>query len=328
MAGFENPIVGGIALRIPAIRSPNYVAGSTGWTINIDGSVEFNNGTFRGTVTAGTFQGTDFVINTAGAFFYSAAPAAGNLIASIASVDSTDSFGNHYLHGVCSYDPIGGFFVQQADGIVSVGEIVAGVPDSNNAGLFLSTNGGRSEVASGLVGLNVNRVRFELFPGRNSQVSGAFTPQIILHDTIGSSQADLYLSGNVIKNDLTQAPYIWLPPNYNTNWGSSTTFNASTANQPFQYRLGIEDQLRVGGAFKAGAVAPGATVFNEVAPYRPKNAFWVNGWRNRGGTVTPMGFQWTPSGNFNVVATMGGGAPAANDEYWIPEQQFSLGNVP
>lgn len=50
---FTNPITGGQgALIRPAIKSPDYVPGVSGWTINRDGTVEFNNGVFRGTVTA------------------------------------------------------------------------------------------------------------------------------------------------------------------------------------------------------------------------------------------------------------------------------------
>lgn len=40
------------------IQSTSYVAGSSGWRINADGSVEFNSGTFRGTVVIGS--GTTF----------------------------------------------------------------------------------------------------------------------------------------------------------------------------------------------------------------------------------------------------------------------------
>jgi len=99
----ENPVVGGTVLRRAAIQSPNYVPGVSGWTINQDGSVEFNNGLFRGTVTAATFVGTDFIINAAGAFFYSGAPAAGNLIASDASIAGVEGFGNNYVAGQASY---------------------------------------------------------------------------------------------------------------------------------------------------------------------------------------------------------------------------------
>ena len=81
----ENPVVGGIVLRRQAIQSPDYVPGVSGWTINQDGSAEFNNLTIRG-----TFMGTDYEINTSGAFFYSGTPAAGTLIASTATGDIVD----------------------------------------------------------------------------------------------------------------------------------------------------------------------------------------------------------------------------------------------
>jgi hypothetical protein len=45
---FSNPILGGTALVRPAINSPDYVAGTSGWTINQDGSAEFNDVTVRG----------------------------------------------------------------------------------------------------------------------------------------------------------------------------------------------------------------------------------------------------------------------------------------
>ena len=103
-----DPVVGSTVLRRPAIQSPNYQAGAAGWTINQDGSAEFNNLTIRG-----TFAGTDFVINSSGAFFYSPSEAAGNLIASIAAAAGADQFGNQYLAGVSSY---GASFASQLGG--------------------------------------------------------------------------------------------------------------------------------------------------------------------------------------------------------------------
>lgn len=61
---FANDVVGGSTLLRPAIRSPNYVPGVSGWTINRDGTSEFAGGTFRGAVV---------VID----------PATGNVLASI-----------------------------------------------------------------------------------------------------------------------------------------------------------------------------------------------------------------------------------------------------
>jgi hypothetical protein len=77
-----NPIVGGTDLRIPAIESPNYVPGVSGWVINQDGSAEFSNLNIRGTFTGltligGSFQGINFVINDQGIFLYEAGPGGG-----------------------------------------------------------------------------------------------------------------------------------------------------------------------------------------------------------------------------------------------------------
>lgn len=52
---FNNDLAGGITLVRPALRSPNYAAGVSGWTINIDGSAEFNNVTIRGTLQSSNY---------------------------------------------------------------------------------------------------------------------------------------------------------------------------------------------------------------------------------------------------------------------------------
>lgn len=71
-------------LRLAFLRSPNYVAGVSGWTINQDGSVEFNNGTFRGFIVGGRL------------FLYSGTPGAGNPPVAYAAPPgvTTDPFGN------------------------------------------------------------------------------------------------------------------------------------------------------------------------------------------------------------------------------------------
>lgn len=58
---FSNDIAGGITLVRPALRSPNYAAGTSGWTVNLDGSAEFNNVTIRGTL-----QSSNYVAGTSG----------------------------------------------------------------------------------------------------------------------------------------------------------------------------------------------------------------------------------------------------------------------
>lgn len=66
---FSNPITGGQgALIRPAIKSPNYVPNVSGWSINRDGSAEFNNVVVRGNITAGTITagsiGSSNIINS------------------------------------------------------------------------------------------------------------------------------------------------------------------------------------------------------------------------------------------------------------------------
>src|SRR5512144_693762 len=117
-SGWGNPIVGGTILRRPAIQSPNFVTGSTGWNIAADGSAEFNDLTIRG-----TFFGTDFEVNAAGAFFYSGTPALGNLVVSVTSSAGTDEFGNVYDQGVTVYDP-SGLSTQMAAGILAIANTV------------------------------------------------------------------------------------------------------------------------------------------------------------------------------------------------------------
>ena len=61
----NDPLVGGSILRRPAIASPDYTPGSAGWTINADGTAEFNSLDVRG-----TFMGADYELNANGMFFY------------------------------------------------------------------------------------------------------------------------------------------------------------------------------------------------------------------------------------------------------------------
>lgn len=70
MLTFTNPVVGGVTLTRPAIQNPGFVDGSEGWQISGDGSAQLNNATIRGTITAATFQGSDFIVNSNGIFFY------------------------------------------------------------------------------------------------------------------------------------------------------------------------------------------------------------------------------------------------------------------
>lgn len=126
MSGFANTVLGGASKLIrKAIQSPNFVTGVVGWSINKDGTAEFQNAIIRG-----TFQGSNFVVNSVGTFVYSSTPALGNLIASDTNLvhrydTGTDSFGNTYYAGRCSYAANGtgipNFIVQLFGGMINLG---------------------------------------------------------------------------------------------------------------------------------------------------------------------------------------------------------------
>lgn len=109
---FRNSVVGGTTLVRPAIKSPNFVTGVSGWSIDRSGSAEFNNVTIRGgTVISGT------------SLYYNGVPAVGNLVASITATAGTDTLGNAYLAGITTYanDGTGLFTQMQTDGDLALG---------------------------------------------------------------------------------------------------------------------------------------------------------------------------------------------------------------
>lgn len=65
---FTNPIVAGTTLIRTAIKSPNYVAGVSGWAINKDGSAEFNDVTVRGELLVSDSGGSYVRIYNDGVF--------------------------------------------------------------------------------------------------------------------------------------------------------------------------------------------------------------------------------------------------------------------
>lgn len=67
MSGWNDPILGNTTLRRAAEQSPNYVAGVSGWSVNADGSAEFNDVIFRGSVVD---VNNTVTINSNGIFMY------------------------------------------------------------------------------------------------------------------------------------------------------------------------------------------------------------------------------------------------------------------
>ena len=260
--GFQDPIVGGIALRIPAIRSPNYAAGSAGWTINVDGSAEFNNVTIRGGLVVG-----------GSSLYYSGPPALGNLIASISAAAGTDTYGNNYVAGIATYTSTR--YSQLAAGKMVIGPISGGVPDIVNTGSLLEVSPSHMEligISTG-AGATTDPAILKYFAGDINQKTGSATaPRIYLQDGFGNSSADYYLSGSVIKTNAAMTPYTWQVVGgsgaaFKANWSAGTAINGLSG-PGLQYRLMPDDTVWIYG-LAAAAAGAGAVIFTLPAGYFP-----------------------------------------------------------
>lgn len=89
MSGFNNSVVGGFGiLKRKAIQSFNFVSGQTGWSLNADGTAQFNQLTI--------------VIQASGAavLIYYPVAGTGNLIGSWSQIEFTDQYGNDVPAGI------------------------------------------------------------------------------------------------------------------------------------------------------------------------------------------------------------------------------------
>lgn len=277
---FSNPITGaqGTLVR-PAIKSPDYVPGVSGWAIKRDGTVEFTNGTFRGTITASSFvtgtTGRRIEINVANSqsmIFYDASNKAllsiGDLAGAITSFPSGATNNAVQLVGAQLQ-----FLWSGGGGIYTPMAFI----ENNATAVFLNT-----QLAGGVA-----------FDAANAALS-AVTP--------GSSTLEA-----------------WQVPAYSSaNWLDSTTFNGSTNWGPLRLRKDAEDNLHFSGCFKSGAVAPSLTVLTLPVGYRPQRQepIWVQRWNSVAATMTAGYGQITPAGNFNLL-TATGLSVVANNEYLV-----------
>lgn len=318
--GFQDPLVGGIALRKAAIRSPNYAAGSLGWTINIDGSAEFNNLTIRG-----TFFGTNYIINSSGAFFYSGVPATGNLIASIASIAGTDSFGNAYPSGINSQSST--LFTDIASATISLGNIVAGVQDLTNAAQIASE--GISSgllITSGKTVAKPDKAALSLFPGTDNQPTGnTNAPFALVADIDLNSSADFHLAGSIQSADpATGNVLTWQAPGagYSANWSGTTSFDGLGGGEALQFHRMVSDRVFWYGLFTSAAGA-GTQVLTVPAGYfYTTKTTYGHCLRNRGGVIASVGIAISTAGAFLLTD-----APSAGDEYLI-NCEIPLRHVP
>lgn len=237
-------------LLIPGVHSPNFVTGVSGWTINQDGSAEFNNAFIRGILT-----GNNYIGNTAGFFFYSATPAAGNLIGSITSASGVDTFGNSYSRGYTQYDNTALLFINIDRGLISLGTIVAGVPDIFNAGQIQIDASGSLFVSGARTAAHPSLLISTLASGTSqTQPGNTAGPIFLLNSDAGS-----YVTGQIQGAwEWRGSSPGWNVPALGAGWASGPN---SGNTQALQWRVDVEDNLILQGAIHTTSATPAGTIF-------------------------------------------------------------------
>ncbi len=318
--GFENPIVGGTSLRIPAIQSPDFSPGVSGWIIRIDGSAEFNNLTIRG-----EFVGVNFILNVDGLFIYSGPPAAGSLIASIAAAPGVDDFGNTYLDGIVTYS--GASFAALSTAEAWFGLIANGYTTAGQIGL----SGGDAVFASSPTSVaNTDAATWKLVDGLVSVTprSAAGYP----HLDVGAATAGVtgWINGAWVQSTVSagvSTAETWHTPGFAATWATTGTLNGNATFQGMQYRKDAEDNVWIsGGAVSSGT--PG-TIFTLPSGYfHPTRRHLVPCWifDSSAGTTTAAFAQVTETGAVNIAASLTGITIATGDQVFI-NGRFPLGNI-
>lgn len=286
--GFRSSILAGNTLVRAAIQSEDYVQGVSGWAIFRNGDVEFNSGTFRGTITATEIIGSIFGSST---------------------TDPSIWLNEDNENSLRMYDADSNLVLE-----------ISAAPGSQPGMTIFSV----SDPYSLSIG---DQILFQ-------QGSPIPTPFAAIYQTADGLLVNTQLAGGVAF-DVLQSSWKWVHPGsdtletwtvvgsggtapaFNTNWATSTTFNGSTNWAPLQFQRTAHGRGALTGCWKAGATAPGLSVFNLPGSYRPavQQPVWIE---RKTGTSTISGFfgQVSTAGNLNIVTQTGGGV-AANDEFMI-----------
>ncbi|WP_420010355.1 hypothetical protein [Streptomyces collinus] len=315
----------------PAVRSPNYVAGSTGWSINRDGSAEFNNIVIRNGTTQGGVS-----------LYYNGTPALGNLILSIAAAAGTDPFGNAYAAGLTLYDPTGTINLDGTAATWNATPSGAGIQVAVGGGSVLMqfsptvvsgvtwNNGATGATTQSRLGTNTPLVFIEsptnsATPGATATLSLYGGPQTSNGDVLSEAIVDAartWINSNAawVTGAWTKLNEAWqTPASLGTGWAAGPSGGTV---QPLQFRTDAMDNLVIDGAVHTTSTTPAATIFTLPTGYRPKVTRRSPGVSNSGGTATARYAEINSNGNVSINANI---ATASTDVYF--EVSVPLGNI-
>lgn len=288
----DNPIVGGVILRRPAIQSPNYVAGTTGWAIFADGTAEFNNVTVRGNAVVNGTDGSFVELTTqAGAAVLELSPAT--------TSTTWSSPGLMYANAVTG--GAGDIIIQSptpSPGGISVGTILIRSNDSLNHGSLVQlaapgTNGQVDLEANGTSGsILMNAINISINAGATLTLTGA---------TIAATSI------------------VGIVSNAAETWHTPTLINNFTQATPaLQYRMlaSPPNTVQLYGWITSGATtASGTAICQLPAGYRPAVNTLPHEANNAGpGTTLWLGLQ--ADGNVALHGSWTNGAAIQIDAFF------------
>lgn len=286
---FRNPILAGISLIRAAIQSPNYSHNSAGWTVRQDGSAEFNNLNIRG--------GT---VTDSPALYYNGTPAAGNLIASVAAAQGTDTYGNTYFQGVCTYDNAGQTFTQLVGHNFFSGRMSDAQNNVSGLGYATITNTEKGTVPTSVLSAPTNGAyayhgAVLAIPGSDSTEANG--PGVYVAEQSGGAAAWGRISGAWLKTDNAGNALKKQSPAYGSGWASGA---AGGTYRGLQFWLDAMDNLVLSGSIHSTSTTPSGTIFTLPAGYIPKSPERPGVTANAGGTYSLHSLEISATGAVSV----------------------------
>lgn len=255
--------------------------------------------------------------------------AANQLVEAISPVAGTDAAGNAYPSGYTTFNPAATpiSFTNIKDGVIYEGFIPNATtqPDFTHISFLAANSSTSSEYQSPWTAGNAPIQ--ELYTAGTGSTFGSNAPSLqIQSGGAGNFPVDMTVLGAVRGGDAINGAATWQTPGYNANWSGTNTFNGQAGIPSLRYHIDNENNLWLYGAFLAGAVLPGTTVFTLPVGYRPVSLsggtnFFLDCRRVSGGVFSSGMLRVDTSGNV-VVSNANGLGLAVNDQF------FALGKIP
>jgi hypothetical protein len=281
---FTNSILAGTSLVRQAIQSPNYATASTGWTINQDGSAEFNSITIRGGSTVGGVS-----------LWYNGTPGVGNLIFSISGAAGTDPFGNGYLEGITAYGSNSNVNIANGNVYFPGGLNTNGAPTITGIGGSAVTE---MLIQSGTNSTSNFAAQATLLPGTSGAAPNTDSTAAVAFAGPAGQAVDIRAGGYCVKVDsagLTEKAHDLTA--YVNSWTPAS--GANDHNGIWCRLLSIGGISIDGVVEKIGAVNNGEQIGTIATEFWPQKTRWISCGTDQGlsGNIVSAMIQVAPNGN-------------------------------